>query len=387
MKIVHLMLACFYIDNYSYQENLLPKYHQLMGNEVEIIASLESYDENGVETYLPGADKYINEYGIPVTRLNYRKGFFFRRLRSYQGLMNELERIRPDIIFIHGVQFSDIRIVAKYCTNHVETIVYVDNHSDFSNSAKTWISKHLLHRVVWRHYAHLINSHVKCFYGVLPARVDFLHTEYGIPSSKIKLLVMGADDERVKQSADSEVRRMVRSKYGIGRDDFLIMTGGKIDAFKLQTLLLMKAVQKENNYRNRNIKLIVFGSVTPELQDKVKSLSDGQKVQYIGWVSSNYSYDLFAASDLVVFPGRHSVFWEQVAAQGKPMIVKYWEGTTHIDCGGNVLFLYNDSTEEILDRINYVLSENHYEEMNRVALSASSKFLYSSIAKESIEIE
>ena len=36
MKILHLMLACFYIDNYSYQENYLPKYHKKQGNDVEI---------------------------------------------------------------------------------------------------------------------------------------------------------------------------------------------------------------------------------------------------------------------------------------------------------------------------------------------------------------
>ena len=28
MKIVHLCLGCFYIDNYSYQENMLPKFHK-----------------------------------------------------------------------------------------------------------------------------------------------------------------------------------------------------------------------------------------------------------------------------------------------------------------------------------------------------------------------
>ena len=37
---------------------------------------------------------------------------------------------------------------------------------------------------------------------------------------------------------------------------------------------------------------------------------------------SKDSYDYFEASDLVVFPGCHSVMWEQVTGQGKPMLVK-----------------------------------------------------------------
>ena len=52
------------------------------------------------------------------------------------------------------------------------------------------------------------------------------------------------------------------------------------------------------------------------------------------------SYNLFSAADLVVFPGRHSVYWEQVVAIGTPMVVKYWDGTTHIDIGGNCMYLY-----------------------------------------------
>ena len=61
MKILHLMLGCFYIDNYSYQENYLPKHHKLQGHDVEIVASLVTFDENGKATRLPHASKYTNE--------------------------------------------------------------------------------------------------------------------------------------------------------------------------------------------------------------------------------------------------------------------------------------------------------------------------------------
>ena len=47
MKIVHLCISAFYIDNCSYQENLLPKYHAKMGYDVTIIASLATYDKDG----------------------------------------------------------------------------------------------------------------------------------------------------------------------------------------------------------------------------------------------------------------------------------------------------------------------------------------------------
>lgn len=385
MKIVHLMLACFYIDNYSYQENMLPKYHKKMGYDVEIIASLESYDANGESIYLKAGSKYINEDGIPVTRLDYKKIPGSNKLRFYIGLGRELERIHPDIIFIHGVQFSDIRIVARYCKKHSDVIVYADNHSDFSNSARNWFSKRVLHEIVWKYCAQIINPYVKKFYGVLPARVDFLIKEYGLPKDKVELLVMGADDSAVEAASNIQVRERIRLKYSINRDDFLIMFGGKVDAFKPQTLLLMDAV---NNIPNPTVKLIVFGSVTQALRKEVERRCS-EKVQYIGWQKSEDAYPLFSACDLACFPGRHSVFWEQVAGQGIPMLVKYWNGTDHIDVGGNVIFMLEDSETCIRKNIEKLVnSKELYQVMKDVAVKKGMKeFSYADIAKRCIEIE
>lgn len=191
----------------------------------------------------------------------------------------------------------------------------MDNHCDFSNSATNWLSKYVLHGIIWKHFAKEILPYTKKFYGVLPARVDFLINMYGIPSNKVELLVMGADDDKVDQVLKGNSKERIRKKYNIGKDDFLVMFGGKIDAWKKQTLLLMEAIGK---IENPKVKLIVFGSVTQELADNVKDLCIKNKVQYIGWVKAEESYEYFAAADLAIFPGRHSVFWEQVAGMGIP---------------------------------------------------------------------
>mgnify|MGYP006927897469 CR=1 FL=1 len=88
---------------------------------------------------------------------------------------------------------------------------------------------------------------------------------------------------------------------------------------------------------------------------------------------------------MVVFPGRHSVFWEQVVGQGIPMVVKYWEGTTHVNVCGNVKFLYKDSKNEIEDVINEILMNDEYSVMKEKAILASKQFRYGDIARKSIE--
>lgn len=382
LKVLHLCLASFYIDNYSYQENLLPKYHKKMGYDVEIIASLYTFDKTGKGCFLEKGGSYINEYGILVTRLEYKKCKYSKRLRLYEGTYKAIEKAKPDIIFIHGCQFLDIYNVVKYVRKNPSVKVYVDNHADFSNSARTWLSKNILHKIIWKRCAHLIDPYTIKFYGVLPARVDFLRYIYKIPEDKIELLIMGADDEKVVEAKKEDVKRSIREKYNINENDFLIMTGGKIDNAKKQTLLLMEAVKR---IESDNIKLIVFGSVIEELKEKVNALADGKKVQYIGWIPAEEIYKYFAASDLVVFPGRHSVFWEQVAGLGIPMIVKYWSGTTHVDVGGNCEFLYNDLVDEIKEKIERIaFNKDVYNKMKKVAEAGAEKFSYMSIAKQSL---
>ena len=288
-----------------------------------------------------------------------------------------LKNEKPNIIFIHGCQFLDMKFVVKYLKENPHVKVYVDNHADFSNSATNWVSKNILHKIMWRRCAKMIEPYTTKFYGVLPARVGFLVDVYNLPKEKVELLVMGADDEEVEKVQHKETIEFVRKENGINEDEFFIVTGGKIDLFKPQTLLLMEAVN-----RIPNVKLLIFGSIVPELKEKFEKLCS-DKVKYIGWISAEESYKYFAAADLVAFPGRHSVFWEEVAALGKPMIVKYWDGTTHIDMDGNVRFLYKDSVDEVEGEIQCAIK--HIEDMKECAKKNAKEFLYSDIARRSIE--
>lgn len=383
MKIVHVMLCGPVTDGWSYQDNLLTKYHRKSGYDVTMITSQWVWGENGNLVKFEKTN-YRNEDDVKVIRLPMKgRDDFSRKFKRYDGLKETLESESPDILFIHGVSFCDAKVVTKYiCTHKIER-VYVDNHSDFSNSGTNWLSKNILHKIIWKHYAQMLNPYVTKFYGVLLARVDWLVDMYGLPKEKCELLVMGADDEKAVAAFRTNARTKIREKYRIAPDDFLIMTGGKIDPAKAQTLQLMDAVAQIKNPR---VKLIVFGSVTSDLQRQVNARCIENKVWYIGWIKSDDSYKYFAAADLVVFPGRHSVFWEQVAGMGIPMFCKYWEGTTHVDLGGNAEFLYQNSAYEIQTKIEELLNNpEKYESMQIVAKKGAKYFSYKDIAERCVE--
>ena len=385
-KIVHVCLCGPMTDGFSYQENLLSKYHKQLGYEVSIITSEWIWDEDG-KLAKAKRNYYVNEHNIPVHRLSIKRNKTIEyKFKKYEGFVEALEKEAPDILFVHGCQFLDIRKVKSYVKKHTAVRVFVDNHADFSNSGTNFLSKNILHKCIWKSGAKAIEPYVEKFYGVLPARVDFLVNMYGLSRQKTELLVMGADDELVEKAEREKAGENIRSKFQIGKQDFLIVTGGKIDRAKRQTIYLMEAVK---NMQHPNVKLLLFGSVEEELKEQVEELQDGKRIIFAGWISAEDSYEYFAAADLVCFPGRHSVFWEQVAGQGIPMVVKYWDGTTHIDVGGNVEFLYKDSAEEIQSVLEKLLTKG--EEYKKMQENAKEKgkqiFSYRQISKRAIEVD
>ncbi len=382
MKITHVCLCGPVTDNWAYQDNLLPKYHKKNGYDVSVITSKYIWNDKG-KLDIDHRAVYYNEYGIKTIRIESKFNSTVQsKFKKYKNLYQTIKEEKPDILFIHGCQFLDIKYVVTYLKKNPNVKVYVDNHADFSNSARNWFSKKVLHQLIWKKRAHMIEPYTTKFYGVLPSRVDFLIDVYDLPKEKVELLVMGADDENIAKVKSGDARRKIREKYNIKENDFLVITGGKIDSAKRQTLLLMEAVNQMTN----NEKLIVFGSVDEALLADFNRLCNFDKVQYVGWLSSEDTYQYFEAADLAVFPGRHSVLWEQAAGQGLPILVKYWKGTTHIDLGGNVKFLYKDSSEEIKLRIlELVNNREEYSRMKKVSQSDSmKKFSYEEIARKSI---
>lgn len=426
MKIVHICLAGLYMNGWGYQENMLAKFQKKDGHDVFVIANEYTYDYEGNYTKLRDYEVEGLENKIDNNTNNYNNAFINAKVDCngvkiirlqikgeknitgpaqrvhYIGLYEELEKMTPDIIFLHNPQILDVKDIVCFMKKNCRSVrLFVDSHSDYSNSARNFLSKHILHGMIWRNKVKKLIPYTTKFYGVLPARVDFLRERYHIPKNRIELLQMGMDDDLAKEAGNKKNISLIRSMLRVKDNDFLIVTGGKIDGAKKQTLLLMDAVKKINY---PFLKLVIFGSVADCLRDEFVSKCDNERIQYVGWIDSNTTYSYFAASDFVFFPGRHSVMWEQVAGQGIPMAVKYWEGTTHIDIGGNVKFLREDSVEEIKKVIkslfieeeikkmkccNMIQKENilsdDYKMMKQIAQDRGEKvFSYANISKKSI---
>ena len=382
MKVVHICLACFYVDGMGYQENLLPKF-QAKEHEVLIVTSDFAFDANG-KRIKKEKSFYRNEYGISVKVLNRSKRYGpYSRYNDFDGVYETLSEFQPDVIFCHGGQFIALKDVIRYCKNHRKTRLFIDQHGDYYNTPVNTIKSRMSQYWIYGHWMRKAVPYIKKFWGVTPWRCEYLKDVYGLPEDKIALLTMGGDDDKIHLDRFELVRREIRKKHGIDEDDFLLITGGKIDKTK-NIHLLAEAVKSMNLPK---VKLLIFGQPSKDFEETfLTSLNDGDMIRYIGWLPSDAVYDYFLASDLCVFPGTHSVLWEQACACGIPGVFRDWEGMHHVDVGGNAVFLKSDSAKEIVRVLSDLFRcREKLAEMKTVAQTKCIKtFSYSEIAKRAI---
>lgn len=380
MKVVHLCLSAFFIDNYSYQENILPKYHVKMGLSVTVIASLFTFDKEGKGYLLDGYAEYEDISGFHVVRLPYKKPTGINRiLRHYSKFREILERESPDIIFSHNISFGDISVVVEYLKKHPNVKIYADNHADFVNSAKNFMSKYVLHSVIWRYYAKKIEPFLIRCYGVTPMRCRFLKEMYHINPKLVEFLPMGVDDEAIPANRQ-DVRNAIRKELGISEDDVVMMTGGKIDRLK-NTHVLTEALSKLDN---THLHLIICGTLTPEMDSLKDVFESNPRIHYLGWCNADRVMDCMIASDIACFPGTHSTLWEQSVGVGLPAIFKHWHEMEHVDVDNNCIFIKGEDSKELTLAIRTMII--NYPQYKEAAKIASNSFLYSNIAKKAIDL-
>lgn len=380
-KILHIIVCNFYVEGAGYQENLLPRAHKQQGYDVTIVTKQYYFDGSG-KALKREVGSYVNQDGIKVITLKetaHMRGLdYFRRKTS--GLYSAIDSIAPDIIFMHGSTEIDSLDVVRYVKSHPSVKLYVDQHGDYYNCNYTgilgWLALNLVHKPIVRY----VSKYAIKMWGTTPWRVQFLQDMYGVAPQKTDLLIMGADESQIHWEDRTIIRSNIRKKYNISDDDFLIVTGGKINEAK-NIHLLVEAVIRLNLAK---LKLLIFGQPDAQMQSYFNNISSPNIIQ-LGWIDSLYAYDVFLSADLACFPGTHSVLWEQAVACGLPSIFKLWDGMRHVKVNENAILLPEVSADTLMETIESICSsQDVYNTMKRDACAIRNQFNYSVISKRAI---
>ena len=380
MRILNIAMNAPFTEGYSYQDNLLPEYQQKLGHSVTLVTGLSSRDEKGNAIKVIPCDKILNN-GVRLIRLA-TGNRINKILGYYPKILNLITEIQPDVIFIHGLcNLIPIQAI-KYKNDHPKTILVADNHQDKKNSLYNKFPFNLLF-IIWKKGWNRWIKHFNHIYGTTSWRRDFAIELFGIPKAKADPLLLGVDVDNL--STDREyVRNQIRNKLDIPKDAFVFIHGGKMCSNKKT----IEIIQAFSNNRDSNIRLILFGSVSDDIEEGFKNLIQlDRRIKYIGFIESKYVHKFYYASDFALFPGLHSVLWEEAIGCGLPGIFQTYSANDHTNICGNSISMSPDAdVNDIYDIINNILNSTElYSEMKENALKASRHLSYYEIAKKSIE--
>ena len=144
----------------------------------------------------------------------------------------------------------------------------------------------------------------------------------------------------------------------------------------------MEAIE---SFKDNNVKLLIFGKSDDKMRAYMNEIEMKDYIINLGWIDSRKMYEYLHASDLGVFPGTHSVIWEQVVGYGLPGVFRHWDGIEHIDFQGNMRYFYNNSVSELTDiLVEIICSRETYRKMKSRAEEISGEFHYSTLALKSL---
>lgn len=385
MKLLYLKMTNGYCDSFTYQENVLPGKYVKLGYDTYLFTSVRSSDKDG-KPLDREPETYVNEHGVTITILPFSRkyGKFARKYDIYDNLYEEIEKLGPDVIFTHSPQFFSITQVAEYVKKHPGVKWYVDNHGDHKIQPVNTLKRKVYHRLILKEILKKCRPYVTKFYGVSPSRSEYLHEVYGIPMSQIETIKQGGDEDVVARFDRVVERQALREKLNIPPEDLVVISGaGNMDE-KKKVHCLLEAV-----YQMPGVSLVLFGSFSEEGKSLAEKWLDGGNIHFVGRLHGDEMVQYFAASELAIFPGQHSVLWDQAVATGIPLLLRYWKGMDYFNINGNCRYLQEGSAMEIRESLTQLLANDRQalKEMQRAAEGEAAKqFSYIEIAKQTLQI-
>jgi 1,2-diacylglycerol 3-alpha-glucosyltransferase len=173
MKITHIHLSGPFTKGLTYQENLLSKHHKLLGFDVSVITNQYSYNDSGSLILIKERIEFTDD-GRKIIRLPIKNNKKLKhKFKRYEGLYETLLSEKPSVVFLHGTQLCDVNKIIKYIKNNPKVKLYADNHADFTNSATNFLSRNILHKIIWKRTTKKISrdlSRCGCVFNFQQAR-------------------------------------------------------------------------------------------------------------------------------------------------------------------------------------------------------------------------
>lgn len=372
MKIVHITEN--YIEGWGYQENLLPLYQKRAGHDVVVISDNDhlKYAQNPtLAKKIISRGKEYEQEGIRIYKI---KTYLATSTSSFfcKGVYEVLKKEKPDMIFHHNLNTSTLAVAVRYKHHHQEVRLYADNHADWINESKNRLWHLFYYDFLIPLRVKLNGDRVNFYIGVSPLRCKYLNKVFRVPIDKIRFLPIGCDTDQAAQVEDS--RDVLKKRYGLEPQSYVIVSGGKIDRSK-GTLTLIDACKKIR-INGSDVKLVLFGKIDEEVQTYA---SQHNWVTLLGWCDRATTLTLLKMADVACWPWLHTTLIEDSVASGTPLVVKMSDNVSHFAKEKAGVFMKCGDCEELAKAL--LEAQKNNEEYRLNALMARDKYSYATLVE------
>jgi len=238
------------------------------------------------------------------------------KIKFYNNVFKLLEEFNPDIIYFHGISAVELLSIKRFKIKNPNVKLILDCHSDKYNSATSFVSKNILHSIIYKTCYKRVLPFVDKVFCISLDAIDFAVEFYETPKEKIEFFPLGG--ECLEDDAYYQLRNDFRSDLNISDNQIMILQTGKINTKKkvIESIIQFKKIL------NDNFVYIIAGSLEEDVKTEILNLiSSDKRIQYLGWVDSFKLKGLLCASDVYLQPGSQSATMQQSICLRNPVIL------------------------------------------------------------------
>lgn len=333
-----------------YKENYLIRAAIMNGDEVVVFAN--EYTNIQGKTVKASVKENVNGYKLRRYKyVSFGNTSITTRIRKINGIENDIIKENPDLIFINCSQIYNIKNLRKIKSAIPNVKIVLDFSTKYLNSARNWISKNILHKIIYRNWIQKALPYVDRVFYISEESKEFARDMYRIPEYMMEH--NNLPGETIPKSIKKEYKKEIFSKLNLNSDNILILYSGKIYGDK-KVDNLVRAFKRNNDPR---LRLLIIGAYTDEAQRQIIEpiIASDNRISFMNFVNGDELTKYVSAADLYIQPGSISQTCQTAVCCGTPLAFN--DIPTHREIyNGNAFFV--ESEDDILNILEIVSNNN-----------------------------
>lgn len=321
MVILFIGLASAYTDGMTYQDQMLVTECIKSGHEVYYISDAHEFANGKLQTV--EAQERVLSNGLHLIQVKYSPfvcKLLTDKLRIVKGIRQKVEKIEPQVIYIHGPSSIALYEVVKYVQSHPSVKLMVDSHTDFYTSGTNWLSRKILHGLLYKRVCKKCLQYADTLLCVSVNCMKFAEEIYKVPKEKLELFFLGGNC--MSEEVHEQMRSKVRKENQWGAAQTVFVQAGKIDEKKC----LLEALEVFTKFKNPNWLYVVIGYIEENIKSRLDELClKDDRIKYLGWKSGEEVAEYLAACDLYIQPGKVSALAQNAMCAGTAVCLRDFE--------------------------------------------------------------